>query len=62
MMSGANNKYSKQQTDSTSDQRRMYHELRERAARQERRRQELLERLLQQRFQRSRRSFRHPSR
>ena len=62
MMSGAINTNSKQQTDSTSDQRRMYRELRERIARQERRRQEMMRRLVQQRLQRSRRSFRHPSR
>jgi hypothetical protein len=62
MMSGATDVKTKQQTDSTSDQRRMYRALRDRTARQARRRQEMMERLAQQRLARSRRSFRHPSR
>jgi hypothetical protein len=47
---------------STSEQRRMYRELRERTERQQRQRQQVIERLVQQQRERRLRSFRRPSR
>jgi hypothetical protein len=44
------------------DQRRMYRALREQTERQRRRRQQLIERLVQREGKRRWRSFRHPSR
>jgi hypothetical protein len=52
----------KQGAHSTSEQRRMYRELRERTERQQRQRQQQVERLVQQQRERRLRSFRRPSR
>jgi hypothetical protein len=54
--------FEKQPADTTSEQHRMYQQLRERAARQQRQRRQKMQRLVEQHAQPGARSFRHPSR
>jgi uncharacterized protein (DUF58 family) len=49
-------------SSTASAQRQMYRELREQAMREQRRRQQKIERLVQQHGQRALKTFRHPSR